>query len=59
VELVGAGKGPKYRPVNRKAWEAGWERCFGKRSRSRVTATRGPHKPDNRVQLPAPQPTKG
>lgn len=27
----GAGKGDKYRPVNQKKWEEGWESAFGKK----------------------------
>lgn len=26
----GAGKGDRYRPVNRDKWDEGWERIFGK-----------------------------
>ena len=27
----GAGKGDKYRPVNQKKWDEGWEAAFGKK----------------------------
>jgi hypothetical protein len=27
----GAGKGDRPRPVDRKKWDAGWERVFGKK----------------------------
>tara|TARA_B100000073_G_scaffold149977_1_gene123629 strand:+ start:76 stop:210 length:135 start_codon:yes stop_codon:yes gene_type:complete len=26
----GAGKGDKYRPVDQKKWDEGWEKAFGK-----------------------------
>lgn len=30
-----AGKGDKYRPVDRKKWEEGWERAFGKKDETK------------------------
>ena len=27
----GAGKGDKYRPIDQKKWEEGWEAAFGKK----------------------------
>jgi hypothetical protein len=35
----GAGKGDRPRPVDRKKWEAGWERVFGKTTRGRAKRT--------------------
>jgi len=29
--MGGAGKGDKYRPVDRKKWDDGWEKAFGKK----------------------------
>lgn len=43
-----AGKGSRYRPVNRRKWEAGWHRIFGARrtppstARARVRTHREP-----------------
>ena len=30
-----AGKGDKYRPVDMKKWDKGWEMTFGKKSKSK------------------------
>ena len=27
----GAGKGDRYRPIDQKKWEEGWEKAFGKK----------------------------
>lgn len=32
---TGAGKGDAFRPVDRRKWEAGWERAFGKGKRKK------------------------
>ena len=43
-----AGKGSRYRPVDRRRWEAGWHRIFGARrtppsaARARTRTHRGP-----------------
>tara|TARA_R100000008_G_C3445575_1_gene96683 strand:- start:103 stop:249 length:147 start_codon:yes stop_codon:yes gene_type:complete len=29
----GAGKGSKYRPVDQKKWDEGWEKAFGKKTK--------------------------
>ena len=29
----GAGKGDKYRPVDQKKWDEGWEAAFGKKKK--------------------------
>lgn len=33
--MTGAGKGDRYRPVDRAKWDEGWERAFGKRRDTR------------------------
>jgi len=31
----GAGKGDKYRPVDQKKWDEGWESAFGKKTKKK------------------------
>jgi len=31
----GAGKGDKYRPVDMKKWDEGWEKAFGKKKKKK------------------------
>ena len=33
--MSGSGKGDKPRPFDRKKWDAGWERAFGKKKRQK------------------------
>jgi hypothetical protein len=39
VSGTGAGKGDRYRPVDRQKWDEGWERIFGKGSKVMEGAT--------------------
>ena len=36
-EKHSAGKGSKYRPVDFKKWEEGWDKAFGKKSKKSKT----------------------
>tara|TARA_R100000008_G_C3534643_1_gene141286 strand:- start:286 stop:438 length:153 start_codon:yes stop_codon:yes gene_type:complete len=33
----GAGKGDKYRPIDMKKWDEGWEKAFGKKKKKKQT----------------------
>lgn len=35
-----AGKGDKYRPVDQKKWDEGWEKAFGKKKTKKLVSTK-------------------
>lgn len=37
---TGAGKGSRYRPVDRRKWDEGWERVFGRKAEPTAEAVK-------------------
>jgi hypothetical protein len=35
-----AGKGSRYRPIDQKKWDENWEKCFGKKPKSKTKKTK-------------------
>ena len=44
----GAGKGDKYRPVDQKKWDEGWESAFGKKTKKKKKKDKDNERSENR-----------